>query len=204
MPGQHGLQRAMNPTEEVQAVLDFWFGAASTADYGDARKEWFRKDPTFDAQVRERFAGLHARLSRGETAGWDQAPLPLLAQIVVLDQFSRNMFRDSPDAFASDTRALAGARKMVMQGWDMALLPMMRMFVYLPFEHSENLADQDRCVELMQRVTVDARFADLAQWAEKHRVVIARFGRFPHRNAILGRPSTPEEAEYLRQPGSGF
>ena len=194
----------MDTRQEAREVLDFWFGTPASGGYGSARKEWFRKDVAFDALIADRFAGLHTRLEGGETAGWDEAPDALLARIVVLDQFSRNMFRDSPRAYASDAIALACARLMVAKGWDMELLPVQRMFVYLPYEHSEQLADQDRCVELMQRVAIDPALADMPQWAEKHRVVVARFGRFPHRNAILGRSSTPEEIEFLRQPGSSF
>ena len=194
----------MDTRQEAREVLDFWFGAATSGAYGTARKEWFRKDAAFDALIADRFAALHARLERGESTGWDDAPDALLARIVVLDQLSRNMFRDTPRAYASDAIALACARLMVERGWDMDVLPVQRMFVYLPYEHSEQLADQDLCVELMQRVAVDPALADMPQWAEKHRVVVARFGRFPHRNAILGRSSTPEEIEFLRQPGSSF
>lgn len=194
----------MDTRQETREVLDFWFGAPSSGSYGAARKEWFRKDAAFDALISDRFAALHERLEGGESAGWDDAPASLLARILVLDQFSRNMFRDSPRAYASDPLALSCARLMVGRGWDMDLIPVQRMFVYLPFEHSEHLEDQDRCVELMQRVAVDPALADMPQWAEKHRVVVARFGRFPHRNAVLGRSSTPEEIEFLRQPGSSF
>lgn len=194
----------MDTRQEAREVLDFWFGAPSSGGFGVARKEWFRKDTAFDALIADRFAALHARLEGGESAGWEDTPASLLARIVVLDQFSRNMFRGTPRAFASDAIALACARLMVGQGWDMDLLPVQRMFVYLPYEHSENLADQERCLELMQRVAVDPALADMPQWAEKHRVVIARFGRFPHRNAILGRSSTPEEIRFLGEPGSSF
>lgn len=194
----------MDTRQETREVLDFWFGASSSSGYGAARKEWFRKDAAFDALISDRFAALHVRLEGGESAGWDDTPASLLARILVLDQFSRNMFRDSPRAYASDPLALSCARLMVGRGWDMDLIPVQRMFVYLPFEHSEHLEDQDRCVELMQRVAVDPALADMPQWAEKHRVVVARFGRFPHRNAILGRSSSPEEIEFLRQPGSSF
>jgi hypothetical protein len=194
----------MDVRQEAREVLDFWFGSPGSPEVGLARKEWFRKDPAFDDLIRRRFASLHARLEAGESVGWEDVADALLARVIVLDQFSRNMFRDTPRAYASDAIALAGARTMVARGWDMGLLPVQRMFVYLPYEHSEQLADQDECVALMQRVAEDARLADMPEWAEKHRVVVARFGRFPHRNAILGRASTPEEVEFLRLPGSSF
>lgn len=194
----------MDTRQEAQQVLDFWFGPRSSGEHGLARKVWFRKDPGFDNLIRDRFGALHARLEAGESVGWGESPDSLLARIIVLDQFSRNMFRDTPRAYASDALALECAGTMVDRGWDMGLLPVQRMFVYLPFEHSERMADQDRCVALMQRVAEDARLAEMPAWAEKHRVVVARFGRFPHRNAILGRECTAEEVEFLRQPGSSF
>jgi len=194
----------MDVRQEAREVLDFWFAMPPAAGHGRMRGEWFRKDPAFDRLIGQRFSRLHARLEAGESAGWEDEPALLLARIIVLDQFSRNMFRDSPRAYAGDGLALACARMMVERGWDMRLPPLQRMFVYLPFEHSERMADQDHCVELMQRVVEDAQLADMPEWAEKHRVIVARFGRFPHRNAILGRPSTPDEIEFLRQPGSSF
>src|SRR5262249_51790388 len=122
-----------------------------------------------------------------------------LARIIVLDQFPRNMFRGTPRAFAADPLALAAAKHLAAKGYDRDLLPVEKQFAYLPFEHSESLPDQERGCELMK--TLDE---DLYGWAVKHKVIIERFGRFPHRNEILGRQSTPEEIEFLKQPGSGF
>jgi uncharacterized protein (DUF924 family) len=190
--------------EDYRQVLDFWFGAPGTETYGRQRKEWFVKDEAFDARIRERFLGLHGRAHAGELKAWEADPDGLLALILVLDQFSRNMFRDTPRSFASDAAALACARKMVERGWDMDLAPVQRSFVYLPYEHTENLVTQDEALRLFKRVLEDSALADLPEWARKHREVIRRFGRFPHRNAILGRESTPEEEEFLRQPGSRF
>jgi len=190
--------------DDYREVLDFWFGAPGSEDHGRQRKEWFVKDAAFDAQIRERFAALHGRAHAGELKHWDASPEGLLALIVVLDQFSRNMYRDTPQSFASDAQALAAARKMVERGWDMDLPPVLRSFVYLPYEHSENLVTQDEALRLFQRVLEDPALADLPEWARKHREVVRRFGRFPHRNAILGRESTPEEEEFLREPGSRF
>lgn len=194
----------MDDLREAQEVLDFWFGAPGSPEYGQPRAQWFRKDASFDARIGERFGGLHARLARGEGREWDAAPASLLARIVVLDQFSRNIHRGSPEAFASDPLALAAAGTMLARGWDAGLEPAMRLFVYLPFEHSEDARDQERSVALIGSLAADPRFADLPQWALRHQEVILRFGRFPHRNAILGRASTPEEMAFLREPGSSF
>ena len=185
-------------------ILEFWFGPADGPVYGKSRAEWFRKDDAFDAVLRERFGALHADVAAGKTAEWAQNVEGRLAQIIVLDQFSRNMFRNTPAAFASDPSALRLSRVLVVQGGDLSLLPVMRWFVYLPFEHSENLADQDEAVRLFRTLPPGPDADGVIEYAEKHRAVIRRFGRFPHRNAILGRPSTPEEATFLQMPGSSF
>src|SRR5689334_9417015 len=122
---------------DARAVLDFWFGTPTSASYGSNRAEWFRKDPAFDASIRDRFGPLIERGLRGELAGWASTPLGALAQVVVLDQFTRNVFRDTPRAFAGDARALHAARAMVASKQDEALPPFQRAFVYLPFEHAE-------------------------------------------------------------------
>jgi len=176
-------------------VLEFWFGGG--ADYGVPQKRWFEKDPAFDAEVRTRFSGLHEALSRNRE--WLDAPAECLARIVVLDQFPRNMFRGTPRAFATDSLALAAARHAIAGGYDRDWLRVEKIFAYLPFEHSESLADQERACELM-RPLGDEQY----DYALRHKAIIERFGRFPHRNAILGRGSTPEEIEFLKQPGSGF
>lgn len=194
----------MAPLQQAQEVLDFWFGAPGSADFGRSREFWFRKDPAFDRALAARFADLHAAAARGELAAWTAAPASLLALIVVLDQFPRNIHRGLPASFATDAQALAAARSMIESAWDVALAPAMRWFAYMPFEHSELLADQDLCLRLMRQVAEDPQFADVPKWAVAHRAVIARFGRFPHRNAILGRESTPAEFEFLKQPGSSF
>ncbi|HEY4998007.1 MAG TPA: DUF924 family protein [Usitatibacter sp.] len=181
-------------------ILDFWFGAAP----GKARPEWFRKDEGFDSEIRRLFGAAHAAASSGELEGWRAEPRPLLALVVVLDQFSRNLHRADARAFAQDAHALACAREALERGDDLALLPVERQFLYMPFEHSEELADQDRAVELMGSLEAFDETRGLAEWAERHRVIIRRFGRFPHRNAALGRASTSEEAAFLTQPGSAF
>jgi uncharacterized protein (DUF924 family) len=181
-------------------VLEFWFGAPR----GARRRQWFEKDPAFDAEIRRRFLGLYERLERGGGTDWLDNGEGCLAHIVVLDQFPRNMFRGTPRAFATDTLALRAARHALEHGYDRALTPVERLFAYLPFEHSEALEDQERACELCRPLAAFAETDDAYRYAVAHRDVIARFGRFPHRNAILGRPSTPEEVEFLKQPGSGF
>jgi uncharacterized protein (DUF924 family) len=183
-----------------QEVLGFWFGEPA----GATRAEWFRKDAAFDESIRERFGELHAEASRGELEGWRASPEPMLALVVVLDQFSRNIFRGDARAFAQDAHARECANQALARGDDLLVLPVQRMFLYLPLEHSEDLADQERCVELMRSLEAFEPTRGMVEWAEKHRVIVARFGRFPHRNSTLGRESTPEEIEFLKRPGSGF
>ena len=190
---------------EAQAVLDFWFGAAGDADHDQVRKVWFQKNDDFDAGIRERFGGLVARSLAVGSSGWDATPHGVLARIIVLDQFTRNIFRGTPKAFDGDAQALAAARAMVAAGDDDRLAPTRRWFVYLPFEHAESLPMQDEAVRLLTRLLETApQLNEALDFAQRHRDVIARFGRFPHRNAILGRESTVEELAFLQQPGSGF
>lgn len=184
--------QAVNP----QDLLKFWFGRD--------RKAWFEKNPAFDEEIRRRFLQLYEMGAAGELAQWMQTPGDCLALVILLDQFPRNMFRGSARAFAADPPARAAARVILENSWDKAMSPDERMFAYLPFEHSESLADQERCLALMKEIAVFPEAADLPKWAEAHLAIIRRFGRFPHRNAALGRASTPEEAEFLQQPGSSF
>jgi uncharacterized protein (DUF924 family) len=173
------------------AVLQFWFDVDP--------KNWFVKNPAFDAEVRSRFLALHEAAAAGRLAHWAEAPRSCLALVIVLDQFPRNMFRGEARAFATDPLARAAARVIVQRAWDRQLSPSERLFAYLPFEHSEALEDQDHACELMQDFDEEQR-----RYAERHREIIRRFGRFPHRNGILGRQSTPAEIEFLSLPGSGF
>lgn len=190
--------------ERWQEILRFWFGREQGADSGKQRKAWFQKNPEFDAEIRRRFLNDYELAAGGGLGGWKDLPASCLGLIILLDQFSRNMFRGKPQAFAADHLALSAAEHAVAQGFDLQLPPVRRVFVYLPFEHSENLDDQRRCVELMKPFEGDAHLGSFVQYALKHREIIGRFGRFPHRNAVLGRPSTPEEVEFLSQPGSSF
>ena len=183
-------------------VLQFWFGTN-----GGMRPEWFRKDAAFDAEIRQRFgATIEALLNGAELAGeLAGESRPSLARILVLDQFTRNAFRDTPRAFAGDPLALAEARAIVAAGGDVGRPPEHRLFIYLPFEHAEELRAQDEAVRLFTALAAEApASADLLNYAQRHRAVIARFGRFPHRNAILGRASTDAEMKFLEEPGSRF
>lgn len=181
-------------------VLGFWFGAPR----GARRAAWFAKDPRFDAEVRARFLAPCCAALQGALAGWERSADEALALIVLTDQLPRNMFRATPQAFAGDPLALDAAKRLVASGRDRHLLPVERMFAYLPFEHSEVLEDQERALELFAPLGAFVETADTPDYARRHWDIIKRFGRFPHRNALLGRAGTPEEIEFLRQPGSGF
>lgn len=190
-------------TASPQPVLDFWFGTPDSPDYGSQRPEWFQKSPIFDDQAKDKLWGLYEQACAGELDAWANDHKGMLALIILLDQLSRNFHRDSPQAFAQDAKALDLARRALDAGFDQRLLVVQRCFIYMPFEHSEDLADQDLCVDLFEGLRGELPDAFL-DYADKHRVIIRRFGRFPHRNAILGRESTPEEIEFLTQPGSSF
>jgi len=188
-----------------QDVLDFWFGAPGSAEFGSQRKEWFTKDDAFDRLIAERFGLTVEQALRGELDGWAETAPGALARILLLDQFTRNVFRGGRRAFAGDAQALAAASAMVGTRQDEALAPFMRAFVYMPFEHAEGMAMQDEAVRLFTRLAATApEHAQGLDYAHRHHAVIERFGRFPHRNASLGRQSTAEELAYLAQPGSGF
>jgi uncharacterized protein (DUF924 family) len=174
-------------------VLNFWFGEA-----GPSR--WFNKDAAFDDTVRQRFHALHEALATCDKDLLIADPRTALAAVISLDQMSRNMFRGTPGAFAADARALSIAQDAIARGFDAELTKDERMFLYLPFEHAENAEAQARCVTLMATLNDP----ELTEWAEAHQRIIDRFGRFPHRNRVLGRASTPEETEFLTQPESFF
>ena len=181
-------------------ILEFWFGPAPHAE----RSEWFRKDPTYDATIRERFgATLEAALS-GALRDWRADTHAALAHVLLLDQFTRNAFRDTPRAFAGDGEALLTANAIVDAGLDRMLDRYKRWFLYMPFEHSENPATQEQSIALFTRLAADSGDPAPLAWAEKHAAIVRRFGRYPHRNEILGRKSTPDEIAFLQQPGSRF
>jgi uncharacterized protein (DUF924 family) len=181
---------------EARRVLDFWFGPAP----GQKRDVWFKRDPVFDSLIRARFLELHGRAAAGMCDAMAADAKGSLALIVVLDQFSRNLYRDSPQAFACDGRALALARQALDRGFDRGLPDVERVFFYLPFEHCEDLAVQAESVALFATIP-DER---TQRFARRHQEIIERFGRFPHRNAVLGRDTTPEEHAFLQEPDSSF
>lgn len=197
----------LSQREAIAQIFTFWFGdpEAKSATYADRRKLWFSKNSTVDDEIRDRFLPLHQQAAAGELNDWQASPLGALALLLLLDQFSRNLFRNSLQAFATDPQALAIAEAAIAQGFDRAVPPLMRMFFYLPLEHSEDRGRQQRSIELFTQLHAEApELADVLDYAQKHKDVIDRFGRFPHRNQILGRPSTIEEQEFLQQPGSSF
>ncbi len=190
----------------INRVLEFWFGDPDCETYGKSRPEWFQKNTEFDRKIRENFLGFYHEVALEQIKPIPEKPLTYLALIIVLDQFSRNMFRETPQAFATDHLALKYAAEAIAQDYDKQLLPVQRWFVYLPFEHSENLDHQKSNLLLMSDLKDDPETcrAGVIEYAEKHFNIIDRFGRFPHRNHILGRANTPEEEIFLRQPGSSF
>ena len=196
----------------VDRVLEFWF----PADSARANKLWWGKDPALDAEITEEFGPTLAAAKAHELDAWADTARGRLALIVVLDQLSRNILRGDPETYAADAQARALTHAGLERGHDAEVRPIERLFFYLPLEHSEALADQERCVGLMEALAAEVaaepgvdearrkQFAGFVDYAIRHRDIVARFGRFPHRNALLGRPSTPEELEFLTQPGSSF
>ena len=199
-------------TAPWQPLLDWWFGHVESPDEiaADKGKLWFGKKDSQDLEARERFGVFVDQALAGELTEWTQRPEGWLALVLLLDQLPRMIFRDSPKAFSGDLRA----QKLVAQGiaadFDRQLKPIQRVFIYLVFEHCENLAVQNEAVSRFMDLVAEqpeaerAVFADNLDYAERHRKVIARFGRFPHRNAVLGRESTAEELVFLSEPGSRF
>ncbi len=176
-----------------QEVLKFWFEETQPA-------QWWKKDEQFDRLITERFAALHARAARCELYAWRREARGRLAEIIVLDQFSRNMFRGMPASFAQDALALALAQEAVAAGTAEQLNPPERSFLYMPYMHSESLKIHEVALELFRNNNTPGNY----EYELKHKAIIERFGRYPHRNDILGRTSTPGEVEFLKQPGSGF
>lgn len=185
-------------------VLDFWFGRKDDPGYGRFRDEWFQKDETFDREVTDRFGALYEEAAAGGLDGWREGAEGCLALVIALDQFPRNMFRGDARAHATDEKALGAAKYAVERGLDRELPPFQRMFLYMPFMHAEDPEDQRRSVELFEKLAAEPGAPDVREYAVGHHEIVDRFGRFPHRNAILGRETTPEEAEFLTQPGSSY
>jgi uncharacterized protein (DUF924 family) len=187
-------------------VLRFWFceDENDATTYGTPRDAWFEKSDAFDARIRTQFLSLVDDAAAGRLMAWQQAPRSALALIVLLDQFPRNLFRGLARAFAGDALAREVARGLLTAGDDLLLLPVERLFVYLPLEHSEDLRDQEEGVTRMRALSAFPETKNFHEWAVKHRDIIARFGRFPHRNIALKRASTDEEIAFLATPGSSF
>lgn len=177
----------------IEAILEFWFTA-------EAEALWFKTDAGFDQAIRDRFRADHEAAAAGDLAGWESGTQGALALVILLDQFPRNMFRDQPRAFATDDAALAVAERAIDRGFDRALPPMRRQFLWLPFQHAESMIGQRRSVALFRRLDDPEKL----DYAERHLRVIERFGRFPHRNRILGRAGTPEEETFLAGPNAPF
>ncbi|MEW6296261.1 MAG: DUF924 family protein [Thermodesulfobacteriota bacterium] len=190
----------------IEDILAFWFGDVrdEPAYYEERVPMWFGHDPQLDQEIRARFFSDYRRAAERQLPEWPRTPRGGLALVLLLDQFPRNMFRGQPRAFATDPLALETAECLIHQRFDRQLLPAERQFVYFPFMHSENLEHQQRSVTLFTTLAQERPWLDARSYAVGHREIIARFGRFPHRNATLGRVSTPEEIEFLRQPGSSF
>ena len=185
-------------------VLAFWFGGEGEPGYGEFRDQWFQKDGAFDREVTDRFGDLYEQAAAGELDTWREAAESCLALVVVLDQFPRNMFRGDAKTHATDAEALDAAKYAIEHALDRELPAFQKMFLYMPFMHAESVEDQRRSVELFEGLAAEPGGPDVVEYAVGHREIVERFGRFPHRNAILGRETTPEEAEFLTQPGSSF
>jgi uncharacterized protein (DUF924 family) len=183
----------------MTAVLEFWFGADPTRP----RREWFERSDAFDRACAD-FAADAAQAAAGAYDGWAATPEGALALVLLLDQLPRNLHRGSARAYAGDAKARAVARAALEAGHDRALAPAQRLFLYLPFEHSEDAADQALSCRLFAAMTEHPNHAENVRYAERHREIVERFGRFPHRNAALGRTTTPEEAAFLTEPDSAF
>lgn len=192
-----------------ERILSFWFG-----DSADETKEratrWWKKDPLFDDEVRAQFESDLLRAARGELDSWLDEPESSVAFVVLLDQFSRNIHRDTPEAFAQDERALAATLRGLERGFDARLSPVQRYFFYMPMMHAEDRAVQRRSVEAFEKLAqekntgFDGMLRGAADYARRHRDIVERFGRFPHRNNLLERTTTAEEAAFLLTPGSSF
>lgn len=199
------------PKPTPDDVLTFWFGELDEGGRApeEKSKRWWLKSDAFDAECTERFGAVHTAIVDGQLDGWLESPRGRLAYVIVLDQLSRNMFRDDPKMYAADDLALKAALEGIDAGLDRGLAYHERYFLYMPLMHAEDRAVQARCVELFAGLGED--FPDHAEavaqakdFAVRHQVIVDRFGRFPHRNAILGRESTPEELAFLQEPNSSF
>ncbi|CAM0556980.1 hypothetical protein EHLJMEHL_02068 [Vreelandella titanicae] len=180
-------------SSDAQAVLDFWFEELTPA-------QWFKKDAELDRTISQRFGALHVQAAQCECYAWRQTAEGRLAEIIVLDQFSRNIYRDDARAFATDTLALALAQEAVAVGADAPLSRVQRPFLYMPYMHSESVVIHELAMQLFDQPGLENNL----DFEVRHKAIIDRYGRYPHRNALLGRDSTDEELDFLKQPGSSF
>ena len=176
-----------------EEILNFWFNQIDKAC-------WWKKDDELDRLITERYAAIHHQAAQGELFEWRQTARGSLAEIIVLDQFSRNMYRDTAEAFAFDRMALVLSQTAIVNRFDRELTPVENSFLYMPFMHSESAEIHEIALTLYGQEGLEFNL----EFEQKHKAIIDRFDRYPHRNAILGRESTPEEIEFLKQPGSGF
>ncbi|NER95922.1 MAG: DUF924 domain-containing protein [Symploca sp. SIO1B1] len=188
----------------INEILDFWFGKKEDPNYGQIRRSWFIKNPIFDKEIGNRFKLDYEKAASGKLNHWREEAQGCLALIILLDQFPRNLFRGNKRTYATDEQALSLTRYALEHGYDHELIPVQRWFIYIPLGHSESLSDQIQGVELASSLGDDSDSLFITSQANKHLDVIRRFGRFPHRNQILGRKSTPEEEAFLMKPGSSF
>jgi len=178
---------------QYQTIIDFWFKEISP-------KQWWNKDTDFDQLIKQRFSDIYSKATHGELFDWRETAEGRLAEIIVLDQFSRNMFRDLPESFSQDSVALVLAQEAIFNKADQSLPIEWRSFMYMPFMHSESLLIHEQAVKLFDQKGMEGNL----DFEKKHKIIIEKFGRFPHRNAILKRISTAEELEFLKQPDSSF
>ena len=174
-------------------IISFWFNEIEP-------KQWWQKSEEFDTLIENRFGTIHIQAISGELFQWRETSVGSLAEIIILDQFSRNMFRDKPESFAYDAMALTLAQVAIDKGFDKELSQIQRVFLYMPFMHSESQLIHEEAVKLFTALGIESNL----EFEYKHKAIIDRFGRYPHRNAILGRQSTEEEIEFLKQPNSSF
>jgi len=200
------------PTANAEDLLEFWFGdALASAERLEARSQlWFRQSDAFDAEIGQRFSALPERAASGALDAWREGAEPCLAFVLAVDQLPRNLFRGSARAFAFDPLGREAALSAIARGFDRDLHPVQAAFLYLPLEHAEDVEMQERSVQLYAALgerapgQIRAQFDQYSEYARRHRDVIRRFGRFPHRNGMLERPSTPEEVAYLESGGDTF
>ncbi|HEY1934070.1 MAG TPA: DUF924 family protein [Acetobacteraceae bacterium] len=185
-------------------LLDFWFAPDGAPEHDRLRDIWFHATPEFDAALAEDFRADYERAVSGVYEPWRNAPQTCLALTLLLDQLPRNVFRNMPQSYATDAAALEIAHEAVARGYDHAVVPVRRCFFYLPFQHSESLADQETAERLYAALPEHHDRTTFVEAARQHHAIIARFGRFPHRNGILARATTAEEQEFLKQPGTAF